>query len=124
MTQTTPLPLLGVDPYSATSSTPGALVGNIGLTQDLDDMGLPATMGIGLITNAGAGVNFRSTPESNGTSAQYLSLDIVSGPGFHVTERLSLGMSSAIATSYLDGPFVDLGGMTSAYGVRWEQITG
>jgi long-chain fatty acid transport protein len=118
VTQTASLPLLGVTPYSGTSVTPGALLGNIGLTQDLDDFGLPATMGMGLISNAGAGVNFRNIPESNGTSAQYMSLDLVSGISTNLTDRLSIGASAAIATSYLDGPFVDFAGMTPAYGFR------
>lgn len=118
VTQSSPLPLLGVSPFSATSSTPGGLLGNIGLTQDLDDMGLPATMGMGLITNAGAGVNFREAPQSNGTAAQYLSLDIVSGLGVSITDNLVLGASAALGTSYLDGPFTDFAGMTTAYGVR------
>jgi long-chain fatty acid transport protein len=118
ISQNTSLPLLGVNPYSATSSTPGGLLGNIGLTQDLDDMGLPATMGLGLITNAGAGVNFRDAPASNGTAAQYLSLDIVSGVAVSLTDNLVLGGSAALGTSYLDGPFTDFAGMTTAYGVR------
>ncbi len=118
VTQSTPLPLVGVTPYSASSGTPGALLGNIGLTQDLDAFGLPATMGMGFISNAGAGVDFRQVLESNGTSAQYLALDIVAGIGFNVTEKLSFGASGFVGTSYLDGPFVDSGGMTGAYGFR------
>ncbi len=118
VTQAASLPLLGVTPFSGTSVTPGGLLGNIGITQDLDDFGLPATMGMGLISNAGSGVNFRNIPESNGTSAQYLSLDLVSGISSNLTDRLSVGASVAIATSYLDGPFVDFAGMTAAYGFR------
>jgi long-chain fatty acid transport protein len=118
VTQNSNLPVLGVSPYSATSSTPGGLLGNIGLTQDLDGMGLPATMGLGLITNAGAGVNFRAVPQSNGTAAQYLSLDIVPGMAVSLTENLTFGASGALGTSYLDGPFTDFAGMTTAYGFR------
>ncbi|MFM9960593.1 MAG: OmpP1/FadL family transporter [Planctomycetaceae bacterium] len=114
-----PTPLgLGVTSFNATSDTPGALLGNIGLTQDMDLFGLPATMGMGLMSNAGAGVDFRDVPESNGTSAQYLALDMVAAAGVDLTDRLSLGASFAIGTSFLDGPFVDIGGMTTAYGVR------
>ena len=118
VSQVDPLPLLGVTPFSATSGTPGALLGNIGLTQDMDLFGLPATMGMGLMANAGAGVDFRKVAASNGTSAQYLALDMVAAAGVDLTDRLSLGASFAIGTSFLDGPFVDLGGMTPAYGVR------
>lgn len=118
VSQADPLPLLSVTPFSAKSDTPGALLGNIGLTQDMELFGLPATMGMGLMSNAGAGVDFRDVPESNGTSAQYLALDMVVAAGVDLTEQLSLGASFAIGTSFLDGPFVDLGGMTPAYGVR------
>lgn len=118
--QTADLPGLGVDTFEATSGTPGGLLGNIGVTQDLDALGLPVTLGLGLISNAGAGVDFRSIPESNGTSAQYLALDMIAAAGMDVTERLSLGASFALGTSFLDGPFVDLGGMTPAYGVRFN----
>lgn len=118
VTQADPLPLLSVMPFNAKSDTPGALLGNIGLTQDMDLFGLPATMGMGLMSNAGAGVDFRDVPASNGTSAQYLALDLVAAAGVDLTEQLSIGASLAIGTSYLDGPFVDLGGMTPAYGVR------
>ena len=118
VTQNSQLPLVGVSPYSATSSTPGGLLGNIGVTQDLDSSGLPATMGLGLISNAGGGVNFRGVPESNGTAAQYVALDMVAGVGLSVTDNLTLGASGSLGTSYFDGPFTDLAGMTTAYGVR------
>lgn len=118
VSQADPLPLLGVTPFSATSSTLGSLLGNIGLTQDLDLFGLPATLGMGLMSSAGAGIDFRGIPESNGTSAQYLALDMVAAVGVDLTDRLSLGASFMLGTSFLDAPFVDIGGMTPAYGVR------
>jgi long-subunit fatty acid transport protein len=70
------------------------------------------------VGNAGAGVDFRQVPASNGTSAQYLGLDIVMGAGIDVTERLAFGAAATLGTSFMDGPFVDLAGMTPAYGVR------
>ena len=116
--QLTPLPAIGVDPYSAKSGLVGSATPNIGVTQDLSELGLPATFGIGLFSNAGAGVDFRDVPESNGTSADYLALDIVFAAGMDLTDRLSLGAAFTLGNSYLDGPFVDLGGMTPAYGIR------
>lgn len=116
--QLAPLPLVSVSPYSATSGTPGALLGNIGVTQDFRAFDLPVTAGIGLISNAGAGVDFRGIPASHGTSAQYLALDMIGGAGVQLTEQLSLGGSLQIGTSFLDGPFVDISGMVPAYGVR------
>jgi long-chain fatty acid transport protein len=118
ISQATPLPGVGVTPFSATSDTPGSLLGNIGVTKNLDELGLPATFGLGLMSNAGAGVDFRDIPASNGTSAQYLALDMITAIGMDLTEELSLGASLTIGTSFLDGPFVDLGGMTPDYGIR------
>ncbi len=107
VTQATPLPLLGVTPYSGKSDTPGGLVGNIGVIHQVDMLGRPVTMGMGFLTNAAVGVDFRPFPESNGTHASYLSLDVVSSVATRVTQNLSIGASAAIATSVLDGPFVD-----------------
>ncbi|MBX7165632.1 MAG: outer membrane protein transport protein [Pirellulales bacterium] len=118
ITQLAPLPLVGVSPYSDRSGTPGGTVPNIGVTQDLSALGLPATFGMGLMTSAGAGVDFRGVPASNGTSAQYLALDVVTGMGIDVTQRLSLGAGLTLGNSFLDGPFTDTGGMVPAYGLR------
>ncbi|NJM41544.1 MAG: CHAT domain-containing protein [Anaerolineae bacterium] len=64
--QLDPLPLVNVDPFSAKSGTPGAAAGNIGVSQELSLNGLPAVFGLGFLTNAGAGVDFRGVPASNG----------------------------------------------------------
>lgn len=120
VSQATPLPALGITPFSATSGTPGVLLGNIGLTQDMDLFGLPATLGLGFMSNAGAGVDFRAVSESNGTSAEYIALDMVAAAGVDVTDRLSLGAAFVLGSSFLDGPFVDIGGMTPAYAARFN----
>lgn len=118
ITQLDPLPLVGVDPFSAKSNTPGALCGNIGVTQDLAMMGWPVVFGIGLFTNAGAGTDYRRVPESNGTNCEYLALDMTSSLGVQLSERLSVGAAFTLGNSFIDGPFVDTGGMTPAYGIR------
>ncbi len=118
ITQLTRLPGVDVDPYSAKSGTPGAAVGNIGVTQDFSALGLPATFGIGFVTGAGAGVDFRAVTESNGTSAHYIALDIPVALGVDLTERLSAGASLTLGSSFLDGPFVDIGGMVPAFALR------
>ncbi|MCA9269790.1 MAG: hypothetical protein KDA41_15020, partial [Planctomycetales bacterium] len=118
ITQTGSLPGIGVDPFSAKSGTPGAALPHIGVTQSLSALGLPATFGMGFLGNAGAGVDFRDVPNANGTSAEYVALDIVTAAGVELTERLSLGAAFFLGNSFLDGPFVDLGGMTPAYGIR------
>ncbi|MEX2172583.1 MAG: porin [Pirellulales bacterium] len=118
ITQLDSLPLVGVDPFIAKSNTPGSLCGNIGATQDLAMMGWPVVFGIGLFTNAGAGTDFRRVPESNGTNAEYLALDMTSSLGVQLSERLSVGAAFTLGSSFIDGPFVDLGGMTPGYGIR------
>jgi long-chain fatty acid transport protein len=118
VTQLDPLPLVGVAPFSAKSATPGGSVPAIGITQDFSALGMPITTGMGIFGNAGAGVDFRQFPESNGTNAEYLALDMVVGAGVDLTDRLAFGAAATLGTSYLDGPFVDLAGMTPAFGVR------
>lgn len=116
--QLTPLPLVGVDPFSAKSNTPGGAAGNIGVTQELSAGDVPIVFGLGFLTNASAGVDFRGVPQSNGTSAQYVALDIVSGVGIPITEQVSLGGAFTFGSSFLDGPFTAAGGMVPAYGMR------
>ncbi len=118
ITQLDPLPLVGVDPYSAKSGTPGAAAPNIGVTQELSAGGVPVILGLGFITNAGAGVDFRGVPESNGTSAEYVALDFTAAMAVPMTDQFSAGAAFTIGNSFLDGPFTDLGGMVPAYGIR------
>ena len=117
--QATPLPLLGVTPYSAKSDTPPSLLGNIGVVHNTELMGNPVTLGMGFFGNAGAGVDFRPEPGSNGTHASYLSLDLVNSVAVNLTERLSVGTSLTAATSILDGPFVDTSSSQSDYALRY-----
>jgi len=117
-TQTVALPIAGVSPYSAVSSTPGAAVGNIGLTQSFESMGMPVTVGLGLISDAGAGVDFRTIPESNGTSAELLILQFVGAMSVQLTDRLSAGTTVSLGEGFYDAPFSGIGSMTPAYGVR------
>jgi long-chain fatty acid transport protein len=118
ITQLVPLPLVGVEPFSAKSNQPGGAIGNIGVTQELTGAPVPTTFGMALITSAGAGVDFRGVPESNGTSAQYLCLDIVPSLGMQVSDNLSVGAAFTLGTGFLDGPFSAAGGMATAYGIR------
>lgn len=116
--QLAPLPLVGVDPFNAKSNQPGASAGNIGISQELSLNGMPAVFGLGLITDAGAGVDFRGVPESNGTSADYMALDLVAALAMPLTENLSAGATAALGSSFLDGPFTAFSGMTTAYAMR------
>jgi long-chain fatty acid transport protein len=112
------LPLIGVTPFDAKSGTPGAMCGNIGVSQEISLNGMPAVFGLALITNAGVGVDFRGVPESDGTSVEYVALDLDSTLAVPLTEKLSAGTTFTLGNSFIDGPFTDLGGMVPAYGIR------
>lgn len=112
------LPLAGITPYEAKSNQPGSALGNIGVTQDVTALGLPATFGIGFISNAGIGVEFREVDASNGTSSQYVALDIIAAGGVDLTDRLSAGASMTMGISFLDGPFAGNGAMVQDYALR------
>lgn len=119
--QTSAIPRIGeplIDPFSAKSTAPGVPVGNIGLTQDLSDLGLPATLGIGFLTTAGGFVDFRHVPESHGTNTGQAIFNMPVALGVDLTERLSLGTSMSLGIAFFDGPFVGVGGMTPDYALR------
>lgn len=118
LNQTSALPLLNVDPFSAKSSAPGVPVGNIGITQELRELGLPATFAIGFVTTSGAFADFRHVPESNGTNTGLAIFSVPVSFGVDLTERLSIGASTALGIAFYDGPFVGVGGMTPDYALR------
>lgn len=94
-----------VDPFDAKSDAQGIAAPNIGVTQDFSAWGLPVTMGLGLVAGSGAGVDFREVPESNGTYASLVALDIVAGAGVCLTDRLSIGASIILSNATMAGPF-------------------
>ena len=112
------LPLVGVDPFSAKSDAQGIVAGNIGITQDFSARGLPVTVGLGFKAGAGGGVDFRHDPNSNGTHANFLALDIIAGASVDLTCRLSLGASITLSNATMDGPFVGITGSSSDYALR------
>lgn len=121
MTQTSPLPLAGpaqIEPFSARSTAPGSPMGNIGVTQDLSALGMPATFGIGFVTTAGGFVDFRQVPNSDGTNTGQAIFNIPMALGLEVTDRLSIGASMALGIAFFDGPFVGASGMTPDYALR------
>lgn len=118
MTQTAPLPLLGVDPFSAKSTAQGVAGANIGVTQSLEIMGLPATIGLGFISAAAGGADFRHVPQSNRTNSAVTVLEMAASVGMQVTDRMSVGATAFFGTGFFDGPFVGLGGVTSDYALR------
>ena len=118
MTQDQSLPLLGVDPFSAKSTAPGVPVGNIGVTQDLSELGLPATFALGFVTTSGSFADFRHVPQSNGTNTALSIFSLPVALGVDLTDRLSVGAGLAMGIAFYDGPFVGVGGMTPDYALR------
>lgn len=122
LTQTIDIPPVGpnplIEPFSAKSTAPGSPVGNIGVTQDFSELGLPVTLGMGFVTTAGGVVDFRQIPESNGTNNGLSIFNIPVALAVDVTDRLSMGASLSLGIAFFDGPFVDVGGMTTDYALR------
>jgi long-chain fatty acid transport protein len=118
LTQTQALPLLGVEPFSAKSTAPGTPLGNIGVTQDLGELGLPATIGIGFVTTSGLFADFRHVPESNGTNSALTIFNLPVSLGVDLTDRWSIGTTLSTGIAFFDGPFVGVGGMTPDYALR------
>lgn len=110
------LPFVG--PFDAKSDAQGIAAPNIGVTQDFTAWGLPVTMGLGLMAGSGAGVDFREVPESNGTYASLVALDIIAGTGVLLTDRWSVGASILLSNATMGGPFVGNTGSSIDYALR------
>ena len=107
-----------VGPFDAKSQAQGVAAPNIGVTQDFSAWEMPVTMGLGLMSGSGAGVDFRQVPASNGTHASLVALDIIAGAGVSLTDRLSLGASLILSNATMAGPFVGNTGSSADYGLR------
>jgi long-chain fatty acid transport protein len=119
--QSSNIPVVGsplIEPFSAKSTAPGAPLGNIGVTQDLQILDLPATIGIGFISTSGAFVDFRDVPESHGTNTGMAIFSLPMTIGVDMTDNSSLGASMAMGIAFFDGPFVGSSGMTPDYALR------
>ncbi len=112
------LPLLQIGEYDAKSQRPGSIVGNIAVTQDFTALGLPATVGIGLLTASGLGVNYNQEIASNGTFAEMAVLQTAMGGGVELTDRLSFGFQGVVGSASMDGIFADISSSTPAYNLR------
>jgi long-chain fatty acid transport protein len=113
-----PVPVELIGKYSAKSTAPGVPGGNIGVTQDLSELGLPVTFGIGFVTTAGGFADFRQVPNSRGTNSGMVIFNLPVAVGVDLTERLSLGASLGLGIAFFDGPFVSTSGMTPDYALR------
>ena len=88
------------------------------MTQDLSELGLPITVGIGFVTTSGGFVDFRHVPASHGTNSASTIFNIPVAVGIDVSDRLSVGASVALGIAFFDGPFVGASGMTPDYALR------
>jgi long-chain fatty acid transport protein len=118
LTQERSLPLIGVTPFSQKSSTPGAVVPAIGVSQQVDGLALPTTVGLAVLGAAGGGASYAQDPASNGTSSYLLFLEFAPSVAVALTDRLSIGATMFVGDGYASGPFVGVSSMTNAYALR------
>lgn len=88
--------------FRASSGTEIFPVPNVGVTQDLSELGLPATLGLGLTAVSGIGAEFRSEPGSLGAGAEFILFGVNAGLGYALTENLSVGAAATISFAQLD----------------------
>ena len=120
-TQTGNIPFVGpplITPFSAKSSAPGSAVASIGVSQDLSELGLPATLGVGFVTTSGALTNYSKVPESNGTGTGLFVFNMPVSLGVDLTDRWSLGTSVALGIGIYDAPFAGISNMVMDYALR------
>ena len=121
LAQSSNIPTVGtplIEPFSAKSTAQGTPLGNIGVTQDLEMMGLPATFGLAFVSTSGGFVDFRHVPESHGTNSGMVIFALPMSLGVDMTDNWSLGASLGLGIAFFDGPFVGASGMTSDYALR------
>ncbi len=112
------LPPGNIQPFEAKSQRPGSIVGNIGITQDFTALGIPATVGLGLLTASGLGVNYNQDIASNGTAADMQVLQTAAAAGVELTDRLSIGFEGTVGSASMDGIFASISSSTPAYNLR------
>ena len=110
--------LPNVGAFAGKSESEGSALGNIAVAHDLRDVGIPGTFAVGLLSSAGAGVNWRDIPASNGTTLLMQILEIGMGLGVDVTDQFSVGASIVLGSSTLDAPFVGISAAAYDYALR------
>ena len=110
--------LPGIGTFSGKSGTPGSVLGNIGVTRELSDVGLPVTAGVALISASGIGVDYAAQPNSNNSAVTIQILQLQPGLGIQLTDRLAIGGNFGLGIGLFDGLFVGSSKATPDYGVR------
>jgi long-chain fatty acid transport protein len=104
--------------FQENSGTDIFAVPNVGVTQDLRGLGLPATLGLGLTAVSGIGAEFRSEPGSLGAGADFIILGVNAALGYEVNDTLSLGAAATISFAELDLGLSSTSAATHDVGLR------
>ncbi|MEW8375122.1 MAG: outer membrane protein transport protein [Candidatus Thiodiazotropha sp.] len=104
--------------FSESSGTDIFAVPNVGVTQDLRGLGLPATLGLGLTAVSGIGAEFRADPGSLGAGAEFIILGVNAGLGYELSNDLSLGAAATISFAELDLGLSSTSAATHDIGLR------
>ncbi|MCY3803395.1 MAG: hypothetical protein OXG06_03175 [Gammaproteobacteria bacterium] len=102
----------------AVNGNEGYIVPQVGVTQDLRPLGLPAVLGAGLTAVSGIGVEFRHVEETLGLGAEFIVLGANFSLGWELNERVSIGGAATITYAYLDLGLAATSGVTHDTGMR------
>ena len=116
----TPEVLCITDSYfdDAVNGNEGYIVPQVGVTQDLRPLGLPAVLGAGLTAVSGIGVEFRHVEETLGLGAEFIVLGANFSLGWELNEQVSIGGAATVTYAYLDLGLAATSGVTHDTGMR------
>ncbi|MCY4419749.1 MAG: hypothetical protein OXC42_00580 [Gammaproteobacteria bacterium] len=102
----------------AVNGNEGYIVPQVGVTQDLRPLGLPAVLGAGLTAVSGIGVEFRHVEETLGLGAEFIVLGANFALGWELNEQVSIGGAATVTYAYLDLGLAGTSGVTHDTGMR------
>ena len=102
----------------AVNGNEGYIVPQVGVTQDLRPLGLPAVLGAGLTAVSGIGVEFRHVDETLGLGAEFIVLGANFSLGWELNEQVSIGGAATVTYAYLDLGLGATSGVTHDTGMR------
>ena len=102
----------------AVNGNEGYIVPQVGVTQDLRPLGLPAVLGAGLTAVSGIGVEFRHVEETLGLGAEFIVLGANFSLGWELNEQVSIGGGATVTYAYLDLGLAATSGVTHDTGMR------
>lgn len=113
-----PFCVTGATFNDAVNGNEGYIVPQVGVTQDLRPLGLPAVLGAGLTAVSGIGVEFRHVEETLGLGAEFIVLGANFSLGWELNEQVSIGGAATITYAYLDLGLAATSGVTHDTGMR------